>query len=44
MLVTLKDLTLAQVRMDALDVEIELLEEALGGMSKPSPSVFRQID
>jgi hypothetical protein len=44
MLVILKNLTLAQVRMDALDVEIELLEEALGGMSKLQSSVFRQID
>lgn len=31
MMLTLKDLSLAEIKMEALDVEIKLLEDALGG-------------
>jgi hypothetical protein len=30
-MITLKDLSLAELRIEALNVEIDLLEEALGG-------------
>lgn len=33
MMITLKDLSLAELRLEALNVEIDLLEEALGSKS-----------
>jgi hypothetical protein len=36
-MITLKDLSLAELKIEALDVEIGLLERALGGESLPSP-------
>lgn len=37
MMITLKDLSLAELKIEALDVEIGLLERALGGESPPFP-------
>jgi hypothetical protein len=36
-MITLKDLSLAELKIEALDVEIGLLERALGGESPPFP-------
>lgn len=36
-MITLKDLSLAELKIEALDVEIGLLERALGGESPLSP-------